>query len=613
MQLVQSVNMSKSSGKFVRPATSPRLARRALHSASAPHAALTSYRKVVLEVARRLWPDEKDELRFAMKDFVPPEDAEDELTGVELMECLEHHGLLGPQNFAFLVKTLKNMGRQDLAELFARPERFRWDRDSSSLAIARMPHSATKSAQALVPTRQTSFLGPFSSFRNLVLDMSRELNQEEVKQIRWLSQDFFQHGNRRSDEMTGLDLLHAMEDNNLLGPGNYSFLVDCLREIGRLDLVSVMEPPSLPTLHPSFGILAQLCMKRMEVFSLKRTQYVFGMNNLIATIDGVSKGAVRSSGGWFQRICDSLSPKAVEAHSSFIIEHLPKTLINMSLYMNMLLHAIEEYQRNGDSPEFAGHIASCETHLDVLLSLMEEIGWDALPRKRERIATSRQYHPVRQASYGAFSGLAELTLECSSNRERVQEETRKLSSVLSRLESVLRLSGCMWSLTSWMIALLQVAVRSPVCLDQHEGLFRVLVSRHKRAIANNCGILEAVLTKTRVGRRLLETFRAKTTISQREESSSIAAMVHTSITPMPVFVFVILLLSERPSLAPHDFEVIIRSLKEHVEEKKDTFCKINGTVTLMVLDGIFRNVESFRQTRMQELGQNCNTEELLTY
>ena len=121
------------------------------------------------------------------------------------------------------------------------------------------------------------------------------------------------------------------------------------------------------------------------------------------------------------------------------------------------MDAIEEYHYNGDTCVFAGHIADCEKHLENLQSLR-----DIYPRKEETLATSRQYHPVRQASYGAFSGLVEFTLELSSSRERVQEESRRLSSALMRLESVLRLAGYMWSVTSWLIALLQVAVHSPI-------------------------------------------------------------------------------------------------------------------------------------------------------
>ena len=582
------------------PAPNSRLVRRPLRAAG--HAAPTDYRKMVLEVAARLRPEDEEELRFAVKDSIPPESAGRKLTGVGLMECLERHGLLGPRKCAFLVRCLKNMGRRDLADLLAPPEELR----STPRPLSR------SSAHALVPV---VLQGTVSSFRKVVLDVSRELNEEEVEKICWLSKDFLT-GSPRSEEMSSVDLLHAMEDSNLLGPGNYSFLVDCLEQIGRLDLVSLIQPPKLPYLPPSCTIEAQMLQNRMETLSLKKTQYMFGMRSLVTTRHIASQTTAKNASGWFNRICSALSPKIVDEQMSYIIEKLPTTLINMSLHLNSLLDAIEEYHCNGDTQRFSNHIADCEAHLENLQSLMEEIGWDSLPRKRENLATSRQYHPVRQASYGAFSGLVEFMLELSSSRERVQEETRHLSSVLSRLESILRLAGYMWSVTSWLIALLQVAVHTPICLDKYEGLFRILVVRNKRIIANNREMVENVLSRTCVGSKLLDRLRRKKIVDQSSVGgrySSTAAMLHTSITPIPVFAFIILLLSERPSLAPEDLEEIVASLKQHMEEKAESFCQINGIVTMMVLDGIFKHVESFRQSRMQELSDNCSIQEIFSF
>ena len=154
-----------------------------------------------------------------------------------------------------------------------------------------------------------------------MLDLLRELNEEEVEKIWWLSKDFFRQDIARTEdhELRGVELLNAMEDS-LLGPGNYSFLIDCLQQIGRLDLVSVIEPPTLPYLPPSLSILAQLHQKRMDALRLKKTQYSFGMRNLVLTREKASDLIPKNAVGWFHRICGSLSPHAVEAHSSYIIE-----------------------------------------------------------------------------------------------------------------------------------------------------------------------------------------------------------------------------------------------------------------------------------------------------
>ena len=422
---------------------------------------------------------------------------------------------------------------------------------------------------------------------------------------------------KAAEETTGVNLLQAMEDSHLVGPGNYSFLVDCLQEIGRPDLVVRILPPALPYLPPTLDIPALLNGKRMETLRLKKTQYQFGMQHLVALKHTASQNTAKNAGGWYKRILGSLAPKVVDEDSSYIIENLPTTLINMSLHLNSLLDGVQEYECNGDTPKFAELMAECKTYLDVLQNMMEEIDWDNLPRKRENLATSKQYHPVRQASYGAFSGLAELLLEFSCSRERLQEETRHLSSVLGRLEAILQLSGYMWSLTSWLIALLQVAVRSPVSLSKYEGLFRILVVRNRRIIHSNSHMLEAVLSKTPVGRTLLHLFRKKKLIGDTSLSyvgSQSAVLLHLSATPIPVFVFVLLLLSEHPSLDPEDLEVIVESLKDHIKEREEVFCQINRTVTMMVLEGISKNIESFRQSRMEDLtSEGCVIEEIFSY
>ena len=598
--------MAACSGKRVRVGPDS-LARRPLRSGR--YVAPTAYRKLLLEVAYKLQPWDVEELNFLVKDVVPPATAVEGVTALGLLVCLERHELLGPGNYASLRSYLEKVGREDLAALLAPPE------DLQSAPASKLPSSASHSIVPFVTSRVATRSWPFSTFRNLCVEVFKELSRDEVEQIRWLSMDFCQ--TKAAEVTTGVNLLQAMEDSHLVGPGNYSFLVDCLQEIGRPDLVVRILPPALPYLPPTLNIPAMLKGKRMETLRLKKTQYQFGMHHLVALKHMASQNTAKSAGGWYKRILGSLAPKVVDEDSSYIIENLPTTLINMSLHLNSLLDGLQEYECNGDTPKFAELMAECKTYLDVLQNMMEEIDWDNLPRKRENLATSKQYHPVRQASYGAFSGLAELLLEFSCSRDRLQEETRRLSSILGRLEAILQLSGYMWSLTSWLIALLQVAVRSPVSLSKYDGLFRILVVRNRRIIHSNSHMLEAVLSKTPVGRTLLHLFRKKKLIGDTSPSyvgNPNVVLLHLSATPIPVFVFVLLLLSEHPSLAPDDLELIVESLKDHIKEREEVFCQINRTVTMMVLEGISKNVESFRQSRMEDLtSEGCVIEEIFSY
>ena len=587
------------------------LVRRPLRSSD--YVAPTAYRKLLLEVAYKLHEWDVDELRFFVKDVVPRKVTAESLTALGLLECLERHKLLGPGNYTSLRKYLKDMGREDLAALLAPPE------ELESAPVSKVSSSTQSSYLALALHRFTkTCTWPFSSFRRNVLEVFRGLRKEEVEQIRWLSKDFFQAKETPcfEEEISGITLLHMMEENSLVGPGNYSFLVECLEEIGRPDLILLILPPQLPYIPPSLDIPALLNQKRIESIQVKKTQYQFGMRHLVAVREVASQIIIKKAGGWYMRMLGVLSPKSIEKHSCYILENLSTTLTNMSLYLNSLLDATLELECNGDTEKFVKHLAECDEHLDVLQNLMKEIGWDDLPRKRENLSTSRQYHPIRQASYGAFSGVAEYLLEFCGSKEQFQEEVRHLSCVLTHLESTLRLAGYFWSLTSWLIALLQVAVRSPVCLNQYEGLFRILVVRNKKIIKSNSGMLEAVLNQTPVGRKLLESFRKQKlindTLPSANEDSPYAVLLHTSVIPAPVFVFILLLLSEYPSLAADDLEVIVASLKDHISEQEAAFCQVNEVVTMTVLHGIFRKIEAFRQSKIQELHSDHGIEDIFS-
>ena len=574
-----------------------RFTRRPLRSDG--HVAPSAYRRLLLDVAFKLRPDDVQELRYLVRDAVPEETAADALTALGLLECLERHGLLGPDQYTYLRRYLKGMGREDLSATLAPPEEI----GSSPPTHMSLPGFLSRVATSL---GVQTIVWPTSTYRRSSLEVFRGLTVAEVEQIRWLAQDFLKNVPCWSEDMSGVKLLDVMETSGLVGPGNYSFLVDCLEEIGRPDLVLLVLPPSLPYLPPSLDIPSLLHHKRIENIQLKKTQYQFGMQSLVKVTQIASQTTARNAGGWYKRILGALSSRSLEKHSSFIIENLPATLINMSLHFNSLLDGIQEYECNGDTTTFARHITECEEHLDILQALMEETGWDNMPRKREKIATSRQYHPVRQASYGAFSGIAELLLEFSCDKEQFQEQSRNLGRVLTRLESLLRLAGYMWSLTSWLIATLQVCVQSPVYLRKYDFLFQLLVKRNRHIIRSNNGMLEAVLSQTKAGTKLLETFREKRLISDTpySDNTSSAALLHVSATPIPVFVFVLLMLSEHPSLAPCDMEEIIVLLKEHIGGREDGFCEINRAVTMMVLRGIAESIEAFRHSKLQQFRSN---------
>ena len=166
--------MAACTGKRVRVGPDA-LARRPLRSGR--YVAPTAYRKLLLEVAYKLQPWDVEELHFLVKDVVPPATAVEGVTALGLLECFERHELLGPGNYASLRSYLEKVGREDLAALLAPPE------DLQSAPASKLPSSASHSVVPFVISRVATRSWPFSTFRNLSLEVFKELSRDEVEQI----------------------------------------------------------------------------------------------------------------------------------------------------------------------------------------------------------------------------------------------------------------------------------------------------------------------------------------------------------------------------------------------------------------------------------------------
>ena len=79
-----------------------------------------------------------------------------------------------------------------------------------------------------------------SAHRRCLLQLSRSLEQQDINELLYLSEDFIPQTEVVSIK-SGVDLMRCLEKHGRLGPGNYHYLACCLNEIGRLDLVQRLE------------------------------------------------------------------------------------------------------------------------------------------------------------------------------------------------------------------------------------------------------------------------------------------------------------------------------------------------------------------------------------
>lgn len=69
-----------------------------------------------------------------------------------------------------------------------------------------------------------------------ILSVSRLLSKEDVNEIVYLSEDFIPQSEVKQIS-SGLDLMRSLERHNRVAPRKYNYLLACLKEIGRIDLV----------------------------------------------------------------------------------------------------------------------------------------------------------------------------------------------------------------------------------------------------------------------------------------------------------------------------------------------------------------------------------------
>ena len=106
-----------------------------------------------------------------------------------------------------------------------------------------------------------------------------------MNEILYLSEDFIPQS-EVGQISSGLDLMRSLERHKRLGPGKYSYLLACLKEIGRIDLIKSLTEfiysCLLESMPASFRAPSQMYAAKLHVLMNKQSRYVEGMRNLQA-------------------------------------------------------------------------------------------------------------------------------------------------------------------------------------------------------------------------------------------------------------------------------------------------------------------------------------------
>ena len=202
-----------------------------------------------------------------------------------------------------------------------------------------------------------------SDHRKLMLRIAKLLSCEDVDGILYLSEDCTQTAGSVS---FGVDLMRSLERDGKLGPGNYTYLLSCLREIGRIDLerslkktLGLGDDDTLPFLPPSFSVPNQLLVVKISSLQHKRGLLLSSM----CCITDLKSNHPMSSHRWapiverkYTCISSSLTAAQVLPDSSKITQVLVTTLDQLSKGLSLWTKAMGQFLQHGELSKIAEHV-----------------------------------------------------------------------------------------------------------------------------------------------------------------------------------------------------------------------------------------------------------------
>ena len=124
-----------------------------------------------------------------------------------------------------------------------------------------------------------------------------------MDEILYLSEDFIPQSEVKQIS-SGLDLMRSLERHKRLAPGKYSYLLACLKEIGRIDLAKnlteLIYSCLLESMPSSFRAPNQMYAAKLQILMNQQSRYVEGMRNLQAASSNLHLWEVWMSSTLFQ-------------------------------------------------------------------------------------------------------------------------------------------------------------------------------------------------------------------------------------------------------------------------------------------------------------------------
>ena len=268
-----------------------------------------------------------------------------------------------------------------------------------------------------------------SPHRCKILTVSRLLSKEDVDEILYLSEDFIPQSEVKRIS-SGLDLMRSQEHHKTLAPGKYSYLLACLKEIGRIDLARTLTEfiysCLLESIPSSFRAPSQMYTAKLGILMNKQSRYVEGMRNLQAAAGNLHFWEKWISSTFHHLLkCTSNSTPILPVNIPELLQLILEGVVNVTVPWT---GAVLAFLQGTNDNQFGRKLQDIQLHKAKLFGDLSGAGLSEILLQTE--------HPqhldvaISAASYALFDFLSEL-LGKAVDSEKVETLLKSLSDIES--------------------------------------------------------------------------------------------------------------------------------------------------------------------------------------
>ena len=443
-----------------------------------------------------------------------------------------------------------------------------------------------------------------SPHRCKTLSVSRLLSKEDVNEILYLSEDFIPQS-EVGQISSGLDLMRSLERHNRVAPGKYSYLLACLKEIGRIDLVTTLTEfiysCLLESMPSTFRAPSQMYAAKLHILMSKQSRYVEGMKTLQAAANNVNFWEEWIS-STFHRLLKCSSDSSPILSEKVTIPELVHLILEGVVNVTVpWVGAVLAFLQGTSGTEVKRKLQDIQLHK---VKLFDDLSGAGL--SEEFLLTERSQHldvAVSAASYALFDFLSEL-LGKAVDSERVG----RLLKALSAIESITPENCAFETLPQLLLQLTKVAVSSSIQFQSCESLLKSLLHNLKN-INTVLTVLQGTILEDKVSKIKQEL--------TNEEGNFLYCLPELDACPLVTTTLVCLLaLFSVLEITPIHWEKIEMQLLQCLKSQQQKEMMALKCLLLQVCGAMQCELDSFRDTSLTEFvsvipGENDHLQDLI--